>query len=752
MPISIWRWTALNDKKFENVRSGKSFWYKEIIFGIIFLIIVFVGSAQVDKKAAKSQVNSTISYVKTQCSIYARYNDATETKTLMRVIVNTQQVNRDIEFCGSELDVEALKKYASEQRLTGIIVMDENGKVEEECSSDGLNSESLKKYIQKTAVLDVAKYPKKTYTAHIDFADGSYVNLASQGRIDKTGVIVGFHHTNAEYAKNYNLTVQSLLSGYDTYRDGIIAITDGHKIVASNDESMVGKNVKENEVVRKLRNNGKIGKLVRVQNKFEGYYGSMDKSRDYYIYVYLPECTVFEIVPRNILYALAIYITLLIIIQLIKQSSERKYLVEQNKREKEYKEKLMESAKKAEQANTAKTEFLQRMSHDIRTPINGIRGMIELADYYSDDLQKQEECRKKIWDASGLLLELINEVLDMGKLESGEILLEEREFNLKKLLGDIVNVVEKQSKEHQLEIVQCDYQIEHWNLIGSPIHIKRMLMNILSNAVKYNRYNGKIILDCREVSCIGNVALIEFICKDTGIGMSKEFQEHIFEPFAQEFNSARSSFGGTGLGMPIAKSLVETMGGNIEFESEKNVGTTFRLKIPFKIDDCVHIEEPTEEEHNVSIEGVRVLVAEDNDLNMEITEFVLSSVGAVVIKASNGQEAIEIFEKSEVGEIDIILMDVMMPGVDGLAATRIIRSMSREDAKTIPIIAMTANAFSEDRLRAVEAGMNEHLAKPLESTVIIKRRIIKKQILCCICFFCTLYTNNSNRNCIKGKN
>ena len=598
--------------------------------------------------------------------------------------------------------------------------MDENGKVEEECSSDGLNSEILKKYIQKTAVLDVAKYPKKTYTAHIDFADGSYVNLAAQGRIDKTGVIVGFHHTNAEYAKNYNLTVQSLLSGYDTYRDGIIAITDGHKIVASNDESMVGKNVNENGVVRKLRNNGKIGKLIRVQNKFEGYYGSMDKSRDYYIYVYLPESTVFEIVPRNILYALAIYITLLIIIQLIKQSSERKYLVEQNKREKEYKEKLMESAKKAEQANTAKTEFLQRMSHDIRTPINGIRGMIELADYYSDDLQKQEECRKKIWDASGLLLELINEVLDMGKLESGEILLEEREFNLKKLLDDIVNVVEKQSKECQLEIIQCDYQIKHWNLIGSPIHIKRMLMNILSNAVKYNRYKGKIILDCREVSCIGNAALIEFICKDTGIGMSKEYQEHIFEPFTQEFNSARSSFGGTGLGMPITKSLVEAMGGNIEFESEKNVGTTFRLKIPFKIDDCVHIEEPTEEEHNVSIEGVRVLVAEDNDLNMEITEFVLSSVGAVVIKASNGQEAIEIFEKSEVGEIDIILMDVMMPGVDGLAATRIIRSMSREDAKTIPIIAMIANAFSEDRLRAVEAGMNEHLSKPLESTVIIK--------------------------------
>lgn len=719
----------MNENKFNALHSGKKFWYREIIFGIIFLIVVFVGSAQVDKKEANSQVNSMISYVKTQCSIYTRYNDANETKTLMRVIGNTQQVNRDIEYCGSDFDENVLKQYAQEQRLTGVIVLDENGNVEEEYSSDGLNSESLKKYIQKTAVLDVAKYPIKTYATHIDLDDGSYVNLAAKGRNDKTGVIVGYYHTNAEYAKNYSLTIQSLLSGYDTYRDGIIVITDGHKIIATNDESMVGKNVDENEIVRKLKNNGKIGKMVRIQNKFDGYYGSIDYYRDYYMYVYLPEGTVFEIVPRNVLYAFAIYVTLIIIIQLIKQSSERKYLVEHNKQEQEYKEKLMESAKKAEQANNAKTEFLQRMSHDIRTPINGIRGMVELADYYKDDLEKQEECRKKIWDASGLLLELINEVLDMGKLESGEVILEEREFDLQKLLKDIVTVVEKQSRERQLEIIQSDYQVEHWNLIGSPIHIKRMLMNILSNAVKYNKYKGKIMLDCREIKCTGNVALIEFVCQDTGIGMSKEFQQHIFEPFAQEFNNARSAFGGTGLGMPITKSLVEKMGGTIEFESEKDIGTTFRLKIPFKIDNCVQDEQPTEEKHNVSIAGMRVLVAEDNELNMEIAEFVLSSVGAIVVKASNGQEAIDIFKKSNVGEIDIILMDVMMPVVDGLEATRTIRSLDREDAKTIPIIAMTANAFSEDRRRAVEAGMNEHLAKPLESNVIINTiaKYLKKE-------------------------
>lgn len=709
----------MNKQKLKNIQSGKKMWYREIIFGIIFLIVVFVCSVQLDKKEANSKVNSMISYVKTQCSIYTRYNDANETKTIMRVIGNTQQVNRNIEYCGPDFDKEVLKRYAQEQRLTGIIILDENGKVEEEYNSDGINSENLKKYIQKNSVLDVVNYPIKTYAAHIDLDDGSYVNFAAKGRNDTKGIIIGYYHTNAEYAKNYSLTIQSLLLGYDTYRDGIVVITNGDKIIATNDESMVNRKVNENEIVKKLKNNGRIGKMVRIQDRLDGYYGGVGNYRDYYIYVYLPEETVFEIVLRNVLYAFVVYITLIIIIQMIKQSSERKYIIEHNKQEQEYKEKLMESAKRAEQANNAKTEFLQRMSHDIRTPINGIRGMVELADYYKDDLQKQAECRKKIWDASGLLLELINEVLDMGKLESGEVILEEREFDLQKLLKEIVTVIEKQSKERQLEIIQSDYQVEHWKLIGSPLHIKRMLMNMLSNAVKYNKYKGKIMLDCREIKCTGNVALIEFICQDTGIGMSEEFQQYIFEPFAQEVNNARSAFGGTGLGMPITKSLAEKMGGSIEFESEKDVGTTFRLKIPFKIDSCVETEKPTKEEQSVSVAGVRVLVAEDNELNMEIAEFVLSSVGAVVLKASNGQEAIDIFKESEVGEIDVILMDVMMPVVDGLEATRVIRSLNREDAKTVSIIAMTANAFSEDRRRAVEAGMNEHLAKPLESNVII---------------------------------
>ena len=382
----------------------------------------------------------------------------------------------------------------------------------------------------------------------------------------------------------------------------------------------------------------------------------------------------------------------------------------------------MESAEKAEQANRAKTEFLQRMSHDIRTPINGIRGMIEIANYYKDDPDKQTECRKKIWDASGLLLELVNEVLDMGKLESGEIMLEEREFDLKELLDSVGIVVDKQARERGITIITDGYPVEHRCLLGSPLHLRRLLMNIISNAVKYNRVGGEIRLGCCEKpSADPETAQIEFTCADTGIGMSEEFQKHVFEPFAQERNTARSEYGGTGLGMPIAKSLAEKMGGTLSFVSRQGVGTTFTLSLPFRI--C-HAPEKRNKPKRLlqtsSIAGLHVLVAEDNRMNMEIAEFVLNVEEASIIKAVNGEEAVRIFADSKPGEIDAILMDVMMPVMDGLEATRRIRAMKRPDARTIPIIAMTANAFAEDRQRAFAAGMDMHIAKPLEGSEMVE--------------------------------
>lgn len=392
--------------------------------------------------------------------------------------------------------------------------------------------------------------------------------------------------------------------------------------------------------------------------------------------------------------------------------------------EKEVKEneRLKIAIEEADSENRAKTEFMNRMSHDIRTPINGIRGMIEIANYYKDDPDKQTECRKKIWDASGLLLELVNEVLDMGKLESGEIMLEEREFDLKELLDSVGIVVDKQARERGITIITDGYPVEHRCLLGSPLHLRRLLMNIISNAVKYNRVGGEIRLGCCEKpSADPETAQIEFTCADTGIGMSEEFQKHVFEPFAQERNTARSEYGGTGLGMPIAKSLAEKMGGTLSFVSRQGVGTTFTLSLPFRI--C-HAPEKRNKPKRLlqtsSIAGLHVLVAEDNRMNMEIAEFVLNVEEASIIKAVNGEEAVRIFADSRPGEIDAILMDVMMPVMDGLEATRRIRAMKRPDARTIPIIAMTANAFAEDRQRAFAAGMDMHIAKPLEGSEMVE--------------------------------
>ena len=339
---------------------------------------------------------------------------------------------------------------------------------------------------------------------------------------------------------------------------------------------------------------------------------------------------------------------------------------------------------------------------------------------HSKDIEKQADCREKIRYASNTLLELVNEVLDMSKLESGEVVLEEVGFNIDQLSDETVVILEEVAKERNIQIIREGRSIAHPYLIGSPTHVKRVLMNVLSNAVKYNRDNGSIYISYKELeSNKPGYSLFEFTCRDTGIGMSKEFQERIFEPFAQEHIGSRSKYVGTGLGMPIAKSLVEKMGGTIEFTSQENVGSQFVICIPFKIDE-EHQTEAVKEATSASIEGLSVLLVEDNELNMEIAEFVLESAGANVIKAYNGKEALEIFKESKQGEIDIILMDVMMPVMDGLEAARYIRWSNKENARDIPIIAMTANAFTEDRRRVLEAGMNEHLAKPLESEVLIK--------------------------------
>ena len=361
------------------------------------------------------------------------------------------------------------------------------------------------------------------------------------------------------------------------------------------------------------------------------------------------------------------------------------------------------------------------MSHDIRTPINGICGLVNMADHYADDMEKQTEYRTKVKEASNLLLELVNDVLDMSKLESGEIVLEEIPFNLSSISREVFVVIEQMAAEQNIQIEWEKKEITHLDFIGSPGYVKRVMMNILSNAVKYNRENGHIYISCMEIpSKQPEMTTMEFVCRDTGIGMSEEFQKCVFEPFAQEHTGSRTKFAGTGLGMSIAKNLIEKMGGSISFESEEGAGTTFVIRVPFKIDLEADKRVEQRDVSEKSINGLHILLVEDNELNMEIAEFVLENGGADVTKAWNGQEAVELFRKSEPGGFDAILMDIMMPVMNGYEATKMIRSLDREDAKTIPIIAMTANAFMEDRQKAKEAGMNEHIVKPVDVELLIK--------------------------------
>ena len=389
-------------------------------------------------------------------------------------------------------------------------------------------------------------------------------------------------------------------------------------------------------------------------------------------------------------------------------------VTEDMKKEKEYQ-------KQIQVASDAKTNFLRRMSHDIRTPINGITGIIEIAQKNMDDSDIQQECLEKVKTASGYLLDLVNNVLDMGKLEFGDVKLEHKAFNLPELLTKLNELTKMQCQENGLTFNVEKYEVVHENLIGSPIHLQRILMNFASNAIKYNRKDGEIFVSTVEISSTEKTAEFEFTCRDTGMGMSEEFQTHIFEPFTQEGNSSRTNYAGTGLGMAIAKELVELQGGTIEMESELNVGTTFKIHIPFEIDHSAKMDNTAPmQEINSTIEGLHILLVEDNELNMEVAEYLLQEKGAVITKAWNGEEALELFSDSKQGEFDVILMDIMMPVMGGWEATRQIREMDRSDAKTIPIIAMSANAFLDDIHKSKEAGMNAHIVKPLDMNKVLE--------------------------------
>ena len=694
------------------------------LIGICVAVVSLFYFFHAEKAEAEKRMVEIVNYVKVQCSTYTHYNESSESKSLLRAIESARQMSTNIDMeieNGGHLSQEFLKENLQTLWVDGILVLDAVGKTDCEYSMDESLTGEITAYLQKDIIMDFAGYEERSYSERFTREDGSYIDIAACARKDAPGIVAIYYYTPPEFARNYTLTIQGLLNGYSIQKDGTVIVADNGIVVASNDESLLGQNTADNEVVQAMKKHTDSQHIYHLRKEGTGCYGIMLKQRDYYIYAYLPDTEVFRNLPLSVTAVVFLYLLIFGIFCFWGYRADLAHRKQEQEKDEKYKAELLRAAKKAEAANEAKTEFLQRMSHDIRTPINGICGMIDVADHYAEDMKKQTECRAKIKEASHLLLELINEVLDMSKLESDEVILEEIPFNLNSISEEILGVIEQMAAEQNIRILWEEKEVTHWNLIGSPVHVKRILMNILSNAVKYNKENGYVYISCREIpSKQTAMTTLEFVCRDTGIGMTEAFQKRIFEPFAQEHAGSRTKFAGTGLGMPITKKLVEKMSGTISFESKEGTGTTFVIRIPFQIDADMKDRTETEEKTETSIQGLHVLLTEDNELNMEIAEFVLQNEGAVVTKAWNGQKAVDIFRKNRPGEFDVILMDIMMPVMNGYEAAKMIRSLDREDAKVIPIIAMTANAFIEDRMRAKEAGMDEHIAKPVDGKLLVK--------------------------------
>lgn len=701
-------------------------WLIVVLLGIALSIVAGVTSYAYTTAQAEQRFADVVDYVATQSLSYDAFNSAYATKNLIRVMEIAGEAARDMERDGS-VDNATLEQYADQFNVTALIVTDASGNLVSESSKDDVGYESLAANLKEAPVLEVAAHPLKSYTARITLADDSVADSGCVARRDGEGIVVAVRHQSAKAVASNTLKLQSLLDGYETIDSGNIVIENDGKVVATNAVEPAVSGVfdlpaTDAIVVNGIKERCLAGKVRLVNDSGEWYLGTFGKARDFYVYTYAPAQRYFEVVAAVVASVLALYGGVIATVVLVRRRAESQHLTDLLLQERGYGDKLAKAAREASSANSAKTEFLRRMSHDLRTPINGIRGMVEVGNANADDLQKQTECRSKIWTASGLLLDLANEALDMSRLESGQVDLNLVPTDMVALNREVCDILERQAEERLVTII-CDQRtLDHPYARVSVTHLKRLLLNIAGNAVKYNRQGGYVRLTCREVEPVDGVPVYEYTIADNGIGMSEEFQQHLYEPFSREEQQVEGASSGTGLGASIAKQLVELMGGTMSFTSALGQGTTFTICLPFEKCKSSEIPQAVRVDAGDSdvLQGLRVLLVEDNDLNAEIAQFTLDRAGAVVTHVKDGESAVETFAASALHEYDVVLMDIMMPGIDGLEATRQIRALDREDAATTPIIAVSANAFADDRRLSREAGMNAHLSKPVSSQDLVE--------------------------------
>lgn len=755
------------NKKQKRARANSIFWAVSLTVGVLLFSLVFLVSKHKDELDCKERLVTTFEFFKTQTSAYSKYNDTAVAKSLVRESAAVHALERD---CTLDVSEAELRQYTETLWMTGVALLDPTGSLISEYTEDGVGYEAIRDGLPEIASLGLVDAPDKTYVKRVELHDGSFVDVALHAFSAGDGILLAYRHTKEAFAQKSVLSMQTLLDGYDMNTVGTFLLVRSNVVEASNDPAMIGVDVTSHAMLRRIRATNQSEKLTYVvDERGAKYYGMYTHGRDFVLYAYVPAQNIYRSMMPNLAAMLILYIVMLAVVQGLRWNADQKYRQREAAAEHAYKEALekknheLEIAVQQEAAaNRAKRDFLFNMSHDIRTPMNAIIGYTTLAETNLTQPAKVADYLRKISTASQHLLSLINDVLDMSRIESGRVVLEQKPVHLPTLVQDVQDIIQSNVTAKGLSFAVDLAGLRDEDVVADPLRLQRILLNILSNAVKFTPSGGSITLRVVEKSGAGepvpanpdgratgdvsegvggsisvgpagpglNGAPVrygdyEFYVRDTGIGMSAEYQKHIFEQFSREETSTVSKTEGTGLGMPITKRLVEMMDGSIDLLSVQGQGTEFTVHLRLPLCGAPKLETPVVDPE---FAGMRLLVVEDNELNMEITTTVLEEAGFVVDQAVNGQAALEKIATAAPGQYALVLMDIQMPVMDGYEATRRIRALPDPEKAQIPIVAMTANAFAEDRENALAAGMNEHIAKPFDIHTLLWKlaEILKK--------------------------